>query len=476
MKGYINMSVRQFYLSLFSSAFLFGSSQALIAMETEDKKTHLSTHPSLSSSDDESTTELMDLEAPLEGGSSSLASADDRSTEKNKVIITDEDKEKFNLITTSQNPLLTTNEQLDNTQGLLSAPLKVELSLEKYLKLKDPEEEEGANPSIFIGLLENGTKVVIKRNKYFNSSKEEIVTSYELEQATLELVAPKIARAYFDVPTLPPVAFLGDKDHFEVRQYFIEGETSEKDEEEDVKKRMELSRELYLNPESFNRPFGFIDFNVIAGYFLDDLGYDSDEKIRARNQTALSAFLLDLHFEWPTRHKFPQADLSHLKLFDLFIAAADRNNTQHLFIPCTSTQNEKQKWAYFGIDYAETYYNSRQGIVDMSDVESSESEEEFEEEKTYAVDTSDAKSSESEEEFEEENPQAVVKSEEASENAKKWTAPLSAVNKLKRLHENYRDFFKETEQLAPGIYNDTYFKALKEYQEVLLNKLVGIEI
>lgn len=412
---------RQIYLSLLSSVFLFGSTQTIIAMgiesDDEEEKLHFLAHPSCSSSND-------------------------KSTGKNKVVITAQDEENFKLITTVQNPFLETNEQLDKIQSLLSAPIQAELSLAQYLKLKNPEEEEGANSSIFVGLLKNQIKVVIKRNKFLNSSQEEIQTSYDLDEAIPELVAPQIARTYFDVPTLPPTVYIQKENgHFEVRQYFIEGESAGGESgEEDSEKRLKVSREMYLHPELFNRPPNFIDLNAIGNYFFDDLGYDSDEEIRTQQQEPLVALLKDLCTEWIGIYKVSPVDIGHLRLFDLFIAAADRNNTQHLFIPCTNTQDTKQKWAYFGIDYAETYYDSRRGIVDMSDSGSG---------------------SDSEEEYEKEEPQL--------------TAPLSAINKLKVLHQTFRSYFKEAEELAPEIYNDTYFKAFKEHQEKLLNRLVGID-
>lgn len=159
--------------------------------------------------------------------------------------------------------------------------------------------------------------MLTKRNVIKFDEKWGEYSLYSLADAISELMAPKLGRAYFDVPTLPPTEFVERTDGLlEVRQFFIKGE--EKD--------------------TFDAVFG------------EDLGYEA--KINGQ-----SAF----HF------------ILNLARFEEFIGADDRNLTNLLFVSQKTVGKEGLDYSAFAIDFAETYYVFREdsdsyGIVNEDNV------------------------------------------------------------------------------------------------------------
>lgn len=256
------MFYRQVCFSLLSSVFLFGAVHSLLA-----------------------------------GSCVSSAEEDSRGHSALRLQLTEEDKENFAKIEAARNPVLRTNVELDRAQHLLTAPLIAEISLEKYLMLKNPKNKGGANPSLFIGLLDNNTKVFIKRSIKYQIDDDEPFLYYELEQAIAELGAPRMARDYFDVPTLPPTELVYENEEkFELRQYLIDDALPEN------KVREKHFKMLSRKPQLLNRP----------PLFINDL-----------------------------------------ILFDCFIGADDRNPTNLMWVPCKNLDSPLQ-YDFFAIDYAET--------------------------------------------------------------------------------------------------------------------------
>ncbi|OJW48520.1 MAG: hypothetical protein BGO67_04620 [Alphaproteobacteria bacterium 41-28] len=398
---------RHIRFSLLSATFLLGSSSLLFAMEKAPEE-------------DERCSITCTAIIPYQSPEDILWPS-----QRRLKILTYEDHDSFELIESFKNPIPQTNSDLDEIQPRLQAPLVAELPLGKYLFLKNLSDRwDGFNPTLFVGVLENGTKVFIKKTvDIVDEETHSIFRRYKGAEAIPELVAPRVARAYFDAPTLPPTELIqGKNGQYELRQYFIDDALPEDLEDKELEK---LARALYLHPEVFNRPVGFIDSFILETVFLYNLDDRSEKNINGQIQKIL--YLLE---KTPKECGPPHLFKSQLTLFNEFYAADDRNVTNLLLIP--PSENRK-KWTFFSIDYQETYdYNPETGqIVNNSDNEDEKSDQV----KTFAF--------------------------------------LSALRKLGYLSRIYRSFFKEAEALAPEHYDENYFAAMTKYQNELLSSFHG---
>jgi hypothetical protein len=299
--------------------------------------------------------------------------------------ITSSDLAYFKAIETTKVLIPHNNATYDQLQPLLKEPIAAELPYEKYLCLQESGDAAGTSDKYVIARLKSGAQVFIKRaGLNFQRIPLQPRLTYQLEDALLELVTPRIARAYFDIPTLPATELVFTKDGlFELRQHFIKGALPEDIEDEEMNR---LLVKLVNKPQKFNRPFNFL-------------------------------------FE--------------LSLFDQFNAAADRNDTNLLWVHCGKTPTRGQKWAFFAIDYEESgyarYNNARPHVEDM----------------TKWGDTVQ------------------------STFDMPHTAPLSSLRKLDIIREIYPVFFKDATSLAPHHFNVEYFSVMGKWQKQVLKSFHG---
>lgn len=238
------------------------------------------------------------FEYPLYAGNSCFRgeSSDEESHRSSLSKPTPKEIEIFNHLNTLRNSPLTTNEEYDQAQQDLKSPLVAEMSLQTYLQLKNPKGSEEANSSIFIGYLENGMKVLTKRPRFQDEDKESFLL--ELRELLPEHSAPRLARAFFDDPTLPPSQlFLKSLKDFELRQYYIDGALDGED-----KRLDKLWKRFKANPEDFGRSNAFI-------YYLT--------------------------------------------LFNRLIGALKWNDTNYLIVPATTSYEIN---SFYSIDYDKTFY------------------------------------------------------------------------------------------------------------------------
>jgi hypothetical protein len=409
---------RYICFSLFSTAFLLGSTSLTFAMEEplEESKTCKALIPY------QSPQEVLWPSQPRKKTSS----------------IAQEDRDYFKLIESLKNPIPQTNSDLDEIQPRLKAPLVAELSLGKYLYLKGQlEDPSNVNPTLFVGVLDNGTKVFMKKSIEVTTDSGKTYTRYVMNDAIPELVAPRFARAYFDAPTLPPTELIpGKNGQCELRQYFIDDALPESIKTTRLEK---LASMLYLHPELFGRPVGFIDLPILEELFLFNADTRSENNINKQIQK-----IRHLLYEGTQRFGLPVYFKGPLSLGDGFIRAADRNVTNFLWVPpCQS----KPKWTFLAIDYEETTYhfNPKDGCIEKYDSDSDSDDE---------------------------NEREAGEKSQPREKTK-YIAPLSALRKLDYLSKIYRSFFKEAENFAPDYYDDHCFAAMANWQNDLLTSFQG---
>lgn len=325
------------------------------------------------------------FDPPLYAGNSCCrgVSSDEESHSSSLPKPTPEEIETFNHLSTLRNPPLTTNDAYDQAQKDLKSPLVAEISLLTYLQLKHPEEAEGANSRIYIGYLENGMKVLTKRPDLKDEDREMLI--FDLREVLPEQTAPRLARAFFDDPTLPPTELLYKSlNDFELRQYFIDGALDDKD-----KRLGRFWKHFKSNPEDFGRSNAFI-------YYLT--------------------------------------------LFNRLIGGEDRNDTNYVFVPATTTS---EKDSFYPIDYGETFYDEILKTDPRKLLTELFIEEDFED----LVDMSEKK---------------------LKKGLKKY-ANEAYNHMLWHLVDTYEDHFELAREVDPEFYTPEFFEKMRAWQITLLD-------
>jgi len=371
------MFYRSFYYSLLSSVLILGSSQSLIAMDGVES-------PSLQES-----TRF----------ASPVAMVRD---------ITAEDRQNFAAIMSVTNPFPETHAMYDAID--LSAPLAAILPMSVYEALKDGETSVTIPTStrLFVGILANGIKVFMKRAKIDYSE-------VYAKEFVAESVAPKIARAFFNKPTLPKT-FLEriDETKWESRQYFIEGEEdSDSDSDSDDNLMFEEAKKIWTTPEVFNREPGF--------------GFD-------------------------------------LNVFNIYLVASiDRNLSNQFYVPSTDGKNN-----FISIDYEDILDGPHGCIKTLDNIRREK----------IVYDSRLENCSEDEEEIEG-AAASPTGSDAASEGTVLHTAfkycayelpafSPALIAKFQEVSENYPSFFEDAKPLLPDFPWEDYFQSMKAHHEEFL--------
>ncbi|MBY0292507.1 MAG: hypothetical protein K2W92_04380 [Alphaproteobacteria bacterium] len=387
------MIYRQVCFSLLSSVFLFGSAPSLIA-----------------------------------GNVASSSRADGKDSDRHSIPqlrITRKDKALFKIIEAAKNPVLKTNDQFDavHAQDLLAAPLNVKMSYTKYLRLKGFKGITSNNPYLYIGILDNNIRVVIKEPIPVSESSGSLLErGYHLSQAIYELAASRVARDTFEAPTLPPTKLIYERNtQFQLRQYFIEDALSNQ------------------SPARIKIPEG-----------SDMLGWGVEFTI---DPSKLQEKLLREMASHPEKFGRPVFFKSDLDLFECFIGAAHRTPFDYLWVPCdssspspssssspgpssSSSSSSPQRHDFFAIGYDQV----NGGIL---------------EESPYFLSKKRIKQ---------------IKKNDGPVVLPPNSARLSFLQKLAVIRDRFPEYFEEGRRLLPDEYNSVYFQKVRTWQETLLGQ------
>jgi hypothetical protein len=227
----------------------------------------------------------------------SPASLDDASTPLYPISPTDAQRSKSILLA---NRLPLTNCDYDEAQASLDGLSILRVPNSKYWALKSNlDGYENDYSGLYVSLLENGTKVLGRQKSVFTTYNQ-----YEITDAIFEALAARLARGFFDEPTVPPtLLMISELGEYQLRQYFIDGAIPFTN---DPEFEHELYHSLLHCPIHFNRP----------GLFAIELS-----------------------------------------LFDDFFAFSNRHSAQHLMIPYDNTSCPNQIMTFFSTNYRSSFYD-----------------------------------------------------------------------------------------------------------------------
>ena len=374
------MFYRQVCFSLLSSFFLFGSASSLVA-----------------------------------GNAASSSRTDEKDSAQYSIPqlrITRKDKTLFTIIDAAKNPVLKTNNQFDAVQDLLAAPLHVKMPYVNYLRLKGFKGIINKNPYLYIGILENGIRVVIKEPIPISESSSSLPErGYHLSQAIHELAASRVARDTFEVPTLPPIKLIYESNtQFQLRQYFIEDALSNQP------------------PARIKVPEG-----------SDMLGWGVEFTI---GHSKLQKKLLGEMAAHPEKFGRPVFFKSDLDLFECFIGAAHRTPFDYLWVPYDSSSSNpdpsssfSQSHDFFAIGYDQV----NDGIFDES---------------PYFLSKKRIKK---------------IQKNDGSVVLPPKGARLTSLQKLEEIRDRFPTYFEEGSRLLPE-YTSAYFQRAWTWQKTLLEQ------
>ena len=386
------MFYRQVCFSLLSSVFLFGSAPSLIA-----------------------------------GNAASSSGTDGKDSDRHSIShlrVTRKDKALFKIIDAAKNSVLKTNDQFDavQAQDLLAAPLYVKMLYANYLRLKGFKGITNRNPSLYIGILKNGIKIVIKEPIPVSESSSGLPErGYHLTQAIHELAASRVARDTFEVPTLPPTKLIYESNtQFQLRQYFIEEALS-------------------------NQPPAYIQ----TPKGLDMLGCGEF----MISHSKLQKKLLGEMATHPEKFGRPVFFRSDLDLFECFIGAAHRTPFDYLWVPCDSSSSSSDPSS--SSNPGPSPSSSAPQSHDFFAIGYGQVNGEILEEPPYFLSVKRIKK---------------IKKNDGSVVLPPNGARLASLQKLEAIRDRFPEYFEEGRRLLPDEYTSAYFQKVRTWQETLLGQ------